>query len=197
MTPFEAGHYAVLVALGLEKIALNIPSMATNAAKSMASSATSAGGLGRAAAGAAKTIAEEPPVGFWKGVGRNLWGQPVKAIKEVGSGKAFTSQGLFAEGMKAPNLLTKGLLYGLPAYMGYNIMKSDDPDKAQQLGGLAASTVVGNAMWGPLGMIGGALTMPIADRIGRGAVNLGQKVTGTFDSNSQNPYRGYQQQRQT
>jgi len=192
MTPFETGRADVFSILGLEKLALVMPHVVSNAAKNV----VSPGGLGRAAAGVAKTVGEEPPIGFWKGVGRNLWGQPIKAVKEIGSGKAFKSEGLFAEGLKAPKLWHKALLYGLPAYMGYNILKSNDPDKAQQLGGLAASTFAGNALYGPLGMIGGALAMPIADRIGRGAVNIGQKLTGTFDTDPQNPYNQYTQQHQ-
>lgn len=185
MTSFETGRADVFTALGLEKVALVMPHLPPSAATA-----------GRAAAGVAKTVGGEPPLGFWRGVGRNLWGQPRKAMKEIGAGTAFTSKGLFAEGLKAPTLFTKGLLYGIPAYMGYNILKSNDPDKAQQLGGLTASTLAGNALWGPFGMIGGALAMPIADRIGRGAVNIGQKLTGTFDADPQNPYHQYQQQRQ-
>ena len=183
MTPFETGRADVFSTLGLEKVALVMPHLPPAAAT-----------VGRAAGGVAKTVGEEAPVGFWKGVGRNLWGQPGKAFKEVGEGKAFTGKGLFAEGLKAPTLFTKGVLYGIPAYMGYNILKGNDPDKAQQLGGLAASTLAGNAMWGPFGMLGGAAVMPIADRIGRGVVNLGQKLTGTFGSDPQNPYHQYQQQ---
>jgi hypothetical protein len=185
MTPFETGRADTFAALGLEKVALVMPRLPSGAAT-----------VGRAVGNVSKTVAKEPGLGFWGHAKRTVVGQPVEAMKQIGSGKAFKGDGLFAEGLKAPRMFDKALLYGLPAYMGYNILKGNDPDKAQQIGGLAASTLAGNALWGPFGMLGGVVAMPIADRIGRGAVNIGQKLTGTFDSDPQNPYRQYQQQRQ-
>jgi hypothetical protein len=161
MTPFEEGHFSMMRALGLEKVAFQAP-------------------------------------GWLKGVGTSfkegLIGSPVAFGKEVMSGKAFTGKGMLAEGLRAPGMFNKALLYGLPTYMGYNIMKGNDPDKAQQLGGLAASTLGTAAMYKPFGMLGGMLAMPALDRIGRGAVTVGQKLTGTFNSNPRNPYQQYQQQ---
>jgi hypothetical protein len=186
MTPFETGRADTFSALGLEKVALVVPHIPPAAAAT----------AGRAAGNVSKTVAKEPGLGFWGHAKRTLIGQPLEAMRQIGSGKAFKGDGLFAEGLKAPKLWEKGMLYGIPAYMGYNILKGNDPDKAQQIGGLAASTLAGNALWGPLGMVGGMVAMPIADRIGRGAVNIGQKLTGTFGSDPQNPYHQYQQQHQ-
>jgi hypothetical protein len=185
MTPFETGRADTFAALGLEKVAFAVPHLPPAAATA-----------GRAAGNVSKTVAKEPGLGFWGHAKRTLIGQPLEAMRQIGSGKAFKGDGLFAEGLKAPKLWEKGMLYGIPAYMGYNILKGNDPDKAQQIGGLAASTLAGNALWGPLGMVGGMVAMPIADRIGRGAVNIGQKLTGTFGSDPQNPYHQYQQQHQ-
>lgn len=186
MTPFEQGRQDTFLSLGLEKVALIIPRV-TPATVST---------VGRAGANVGKTMAKEPNVGFWGNVRRSAIGRPIEAIKQIGSGKAFSRGGLFAEGFEAPKLWHKALLYGLPAYLGYDILKGNDPDKAQQLGGLAASTLAGNALFGPLGMVGGAIAMPIADRMGRGLVNIGQKLTGTFGSDVQNPYHQYMQQHQ-
>jgi hypothetical protein len=91
-------------------------------------------------------------------------------------------------------MLDKALLYGLPAYMGYQTMKSDAPDKAQSIGGLALGTLGTNALYRPLGMVGSMVAYPVLDRIGRGAVNVAQKATGTFgQSDPQNPYQRFQQ----
>jgi hypothetical protein len=186
MTPFETGREDIFLALGLEKIAFAVPHIPPAAVAT----------AGRVGANVGKNIAKEPGSGFWANVRQSAIGRPIEAIKQIGSGKAFTRGGIFAEGFEAPKLWQKGLLYGIPAYLGYNVLKSNDPDKAQQLGGLAASTLAGNALFGPLGMVGGAIAMPLADRMGRGLVNIGQKLTGTFDSNTQNPYHQYMQQHQ-
>lgn len=184
MTPFEQGRENTFLFLGLEKLALVMPRITPSAVST----------AGRVGANIGKNVAKEPSPGFWSNVRESAIGHPIEAIKQIGSGKAFTREGIFAEGFKAPKLWQKGLLYGIPAYLGYNVLKSNDPDKAQQLGGLAASTIAGNALFGPLGMLGGAIAMPIADRMGRGLVNIGQKLTGTFDSDTQNPYHQYMQQ---
>lgn len=131
---------------------------------------------------------------FGRDFKEGLVGSPIQFGKELLSGKAFTRKGMMYEGLKAPRLFDKALLYGLPSYMGYNIMKSGDPDKAQQLGGLAASTLGTAAMYKPFGMLGSMLAMPALDRIGRGAVTVGQKLTGTYNTNPRNPYQQYQQQ---
>jgi hypothetical protein len=122
-----------------------------------------------------------------------MFGEPINFGKELMSGKGFSSGSMMHQGMQAPHLLDKALLYGLPAYLGYRTMKSDDPDKAQQLGGLAVSTLGTNALYRPLGMVGSMAAFPILDRIGRGAVNVAQKATGTFgQTDPQNPYASYQ-----
>jgi hypothetical protein len=121
-------------------------------------------------------------------------GEPVNFGKEIMSGNAFKRDSMMHQGLKAPTMFDKALLYGLPAYMGYQTMKSDAPDKAQQLGGLALGTIGTNALYRPLGVVGSMLAYPVLDRIGRGAVNVTQKATGTFgQTNQQNPYQRFQQ----
>jgi len=175
MTPFDAGWNEVYTSLGLTKVALSVPP-------------GTVAQVGKAVSGA---VAKQP----WHTTLRKaIIGEPVNFGKEIMSGKAFSSGSLMHEGLKAPKLMDKALLYGLPAYMGYQTMKSDAPDKAQQLGGLAAGTLGTNALFRPLGMIGSMAAYPVLDRIGRGAVNVAQKATGTFGQNdTQNPYHRFQQ----
>jgi len=149
-----------------------------------------------AALGLTKEAFVAPP--WLKTMGTNfkegLIGNPKKFFGEVRQGKAFGSEGMIRKGLKPHGALEAGLFYGLPAVQGYGIMKSNDSDKAQQLGGMAASNMAMLAAYRPLGMLGGVVAAPIADRLGRGAVTVGQKLTGTYGAHSQNPYQSYQQQ---
>lgn len=121
-------------------------------------------------------------------------GSPGKFLKELRQGKAFKREGMIAEGFKPRGAIEAGLFYGIPSYQGYSIMKSNDSDKAQQLGGMATSNLAMLGAYRPFGMLGGILAAPFADRLGRGAVTIGQKLTGTYGTKSQNPYYDYQQQ---
>lgn len=175
MTPFEAGWNEVYQSLGLSKLAFAAPPV---------------GATARIARQAVASSTKQP----WHTAVRKFFvGEPINFGKELISGNAFKRDSLLHQGLKAPKLLDKALLYGFPAYMGYQTMKSDAPDKAQQLGGLTAATIGGNALYRPLGMIGGLVSYPILDRIGRGAVNVAQKATGTFgQTDTQNPYSQFQ-----
>jgi hypothetical protein len=175
MTPFEAGWNEVYVSLGLTKVALGIPP----------------GTVAQAGKTIGETAAKQP----WHTTLRKaIVGEPLRFGKEVMEGKAFSSGSMLHEGLKVPKLMDKALLYGLPGYMGYQTMKSDAPDKAQQIGGLALGTLGTNALFRPFGMLGSVAAYPVLDRIGRGAVNVAQKATGTFgQADKQNPYYRFQQ----
>lgn len=182
MTPFESGWDDVISALGLTKTALAVPPAA---ASQLAGKAMSTG----------VNAATKTP--WYTSVRKGAIGEPINFGKELLSGKAFTREGMMYDGLRARSTMDKALLYGLPAFMGYQTMKSDAPDKAQQMGGLVASTLGTNALFRPFGMLGSMLAYPALDRIGRGAVNVAQKATGTFgQSDAQNPYASFQRKQQ-
>jgi hypothetical protein len=178
MTPFEEGWNEVYQSLGLLKVALVIPPGTVARAGQAGKSLVEAG-------------AKQP---WHTSLRKFMIGEPINFGKEIMSGNAFKRDSMMHQGMKAPKMLDKALLYGLPAYMGYQTMKSDAPDKAQSIGGLALGTLGTNALYRPLGMVGSMVAYPVLDRIGRGAVNVAQKATGTFgQSDPQNPYQRFQQ----
>lgn len=182
MTPFEEGWNEVYQSLGLSKVALAIPLSAVQTAQRA---------LGQAGRNIGETAVKQP---WHTSLRKFMIGEPINFGKELLSGNAFKRDSMMHQGMRAPKMLDKALLYGLPAYMGYQTMKSDAPDKAQSIGGLALGTLGTNALYRPLGMVGSMVAYPVLDRIGRGAVNVAQKATGTFgQSDPQNPYQRFQQ----
>lgn len=139
-TVYDNGYRQALVAVGLEKLANPV----------------------------ARWLAQKVP-GFLHSFRLQTFGQPVKAWEQLRAGTLTKPGGLVHTGFQAPGNVNKMLLWGIPAGMGAYTMAGDDPDKYEQIGGLAASTLAGNAMFGPLGMLGAMAVMPAAHTIGRHA----------------------------
>lgn len=138
---YETGYHQALTALGIEKFANPV----------------------------ARWVAQKAP-GFLHNVRTNMIGQPINAYRQLRAGTLFNGEhGLVSQGLKAPGLLNKTLLYGIPAAMGVATLAGDDPDKYEQIGGLAAGTLLGNAAFGPLGMLGAMGGMSLGNVIGRHA----------------------------
>lgn len=118
---------------------------------------------------------------YWPGVsrfGKNfatnfkniLIGSPFKAIDEIQAGKALAKGGLirggFSPGKGLPGALFGGLMYGLPAYEGYQILKGNAPDKAEQLGKLIGGTAAGLGTWKAFGLLGSMAAAPLGSTLG-------------------------------
>lgn len=114
----------------------------------------------------ARWVAQKAP-GFLTNVRHNIIGQPIRAYKQLRQGTLFGKGGLVRSGLSAPTWGSKLLLYGIPAGMAAYTAAGDDPDKYEQIGGLATSTLAGGAAFGPLGMLGAMAAMPLASRAGR------------------------------
>jgi len=111
---------------------------------------------------------------FGKNVGINfkniMVGSPYKAIDQIRAGKAFAPGGLIREGFNpGKGLMGLGmgaLFYGLPAYEGYKILKSDAPNKAEQLGKVLGGTAASLGAWRAFGMLGAMGATPIGSTLG-------------------------------
>ena len=125
-------------------------------------------GLEKFANPVARWVAQKAP-SFLHNVRTNIIGQPVKAFNQAREGTLLGKGGLVRHGLSAPGMLNKTLLYGIPAGMAAYTAAGDDPDKYEQIGGLAVGTLAGNAMFGPAGMLGAMGGMALGDRIGRHA----------------------------
>jgi hypothetical protein len=160
MTPFEQGQHDAFVQVGLIKTAIPI-------------GPAGAGLLSRVGGGLAR---------FGRSAGRMLFGQPGKFVGELAKGQALSKGGLIQQGVRgafsAKSPLSIAFNYGLPAYQLYGIAKSNDPNKAEQIGGFAGSTLAGAAMSKPFGMVGSIAGSMLGQRIGSGVVGAGRKLLG-------------------
>ncbi len=147
MTPHDFGRQAALHELGLVKEAARIPlfykaPFMQRAKKWIGNKARSVG-----------RSATEMAVGSPKRFGRELM-----------SGRALSKGSLIRQSFKAPDMLSKALFYGFPAYEAGSIMLDDEKDKAKRIGASLGGAALGLAAWKPLGMAGSMG----ADYIGRG-----------------------------
>jgi hypothetical protein len=164
---FQQGYNAGLRQLGIEKTALALPGWAARRIPGLKS--------------------------FGRNVATNLVGQPKQFVKELRSGTAFGRDSLMAEGFKAPKLWQKALMYGFPAVSAVQTLRSDDPNKANSIGGLIGSTVLGTAAFGPFGMLGSIPASMAGDFIGQRLVRGSQRLLGI--GNQQAPQYTSLQQR--
>jgi hypothetical protein len=125
-------------------------------------------GLEKLANPVARWLAQKAP-GFLHNFRVQTFGQPIKAFQQLRAGTLMGKGGLVRQGLSAPGLLNKTLLYGIPAGMAAYTAAGDDPDKYEQIGGLATGALMGNAAFGPLGMMGAMAAMPVGSMIGRHA----------------------------
>jgi hypothetical protein len=123
-------------------------------------------GLEKLANPVARWLAQRMP-GFLHNFRVQTFGQPIKAFHQLRAGTLLGKGGLVRSGLSAPGMLNKTLLYGIPAGMAAYTMAGNDPDKYEQIGGLAAGTLMGNAAFGPLGMLGAMAAWPAGTAIGR------------------------------
>jgi len=168
---YDRGYMDVLQQLGIEKTAAVVPRL-------------------NFGAWASKAV----PVlkNFGKSVGQNLWGQPGNFVKEIRAGKALRKDSLIAEGFKAPKLWHKALMYGFPAVSAVQTLRSDDPNKAQALGGLVGSVALGTAAFGPFGMLGSIPASFAGEHIGSKLVGGTKRLLG-FGNKPTPQYTSYQQ----
>jgi hypothetical protein len=126
----------------------------------------------------ARWLVQKAP-GFLRSVRTQTIGQPIKAFQQLRAGKLFSKGGLGRSGLEAHGFWPKLLVYGIPAGMGAYTLAGNDPDKYEQIGGLAGATLLGGAAMGPLGMLGmmgGFQAGNVLGRHGGGAVR--HLVTG-------------------
>lgn len=116
----------------------------------------------------ARWLVQKAP-GFLHSVRTQTIGQPIKAYQQLRAGKLFSKGGLGRSGLEAHGFWPKLLVYGIPAGMAAYTMAGDDPDKYEQVGGLAAGTLLGGAAMGPLGMLGMMGGFQAGDVLGRHA----------------------------
>lgn len=138
MSTYVTGYRNALAAIGLEKFANPV----------------------------ARWLAQKAPA-FLHNMRVQTIGQPIKAFQQLRAGTLLGKGGLVRQGLSAPGNLNKLLLYGIPAGMAAYTAAGDDPDKYEQIGGLAAGALAGNAAFGPLGMMGAMAAFPAGTAIGR------------------------------
>jgi hypothetical protein len=176
MTPYEQGQHDILASLGIVK------------------EASPAAGAGLVARWLPKLRT------FGGNVARNfkniMIGSPFKAIDEIQAGKALAKGGLirggFHPGKGLPGVAFGGLMYGLPAYEAYQVMQSDNPNKAEALGRLVGGTAAGLGTWKAFGMLGSMAAAPIGSALG-GAIGKG---VSTVAGGNQSPQQQQQPAKQ-
>ena len=108
----------------------------------------------------------------------NLIGKPKQFYRELKGGTAFGRKGVLASGFEAPKLWQKGLMYGLPGVEAVQTMRSTDPNKLENLGGLAGGTLLGTAAFGPGGMVGALAGDALGRSVGSRAVRGARSIFG-------------------
>jgi len=104
-------------------------------------------------------------------------GSPKQFMGEIAQGKALAPGSLIRQSFHAPGLLNKAFWYGLPAYEGIQIMRSDEPGKAARMGGLLGGTALGIAAWRPLGILGSMGLGMLGERVGAGIGQTARHLT--------------------
>lgn len=158
---YQQGYNAALQRLGLEKIAFRIPKWVVRTGPKLKEMGSDL---------ATMTV-----------------GSPKKFMQELRSGTALGPKGLIRESFKAPALWQKALFYGFPAVSAVQTLRSNDPDKAESLGGLAGGMLLGTAAMGPFGMLGSYPLGFLGEHLGSRLVRGAKRMTG-IGSQNQLPY---------
>jgi len=156
---FEQGHFEMLQALGLTKTAAPIIYKAPF--------------LRRAGWWLGKKLPQ-----WGKALKETAIGEPRKFLRELEQGKAFSKGSLIRESYKAPGILNKVFWYGFPAYEGLEILRDQDPNKAERLGGLIGGTALGMGAFKPLGMLGYMGADWLGHRLGSGLARTAKHLAG-------------------
>jgi len=143
---------------------------------------------------AGKTLKRWAPT--WSGTKKMMIGEPGKFMNELANRKMLAKGSLIRKGFHAPGLLNKTLFYGLPALDAVNIVRSDSPNKAEDLASLAGGSMAGLAAFRPLGMVGALAASAGGSALGRGLVSGGRKLLGNVaqplpQQQSTIPYRQF------
>jgi len=115
---------------------------------------------------------------FGKYVKETAIGSPIAFGKEILEGKALKPEGMMRESLKAPGIFNKALFYGLPAWSGVGILRDNEGEKMKRIGGLAAGTAIGIAMFKPLGLVGAMAGDAVGQRVGGGLLGGLGNLTG-------------------
>lgn len=113
-----------------------------------------------------------------QGVKKFFIGNPRRFAHEWRMGKTFAPGSVFREGLDAPGVLNKALLYGFPAVEAVNIARGEPGERAERIGGLLGGTALGLAAWGPTGMLGSMAAGALGERIGRGLGRTSKYMSG-------------------
>ena len=105
-------------------------------------------------------------------------GEPLKALQEIRAGKGFAPGSVMRSGLIPESHIGKALMYGIPAAQGASILAGNDPNKGEQLGGLAVGSALSSAAFGPLGGLGAAALYPIGESVGSGIMHAGKGLLG-------------------
>lgn len=154
MTPYTLGKQAAATVLGLDKVAVPLvtrPSFWARAAKGIS-----------------------PYLPTWKGTKEMMIGNPGQFMGELRDNKALAKGSLIREGFKAPGMLNKAFFYGMPALDAVNIMRSDSPNKAEELGGSVGGMLAGTAAFRPVGMLGSMVAGTAGSMLGKSLVSKGR-----------------------
>lgn len=162
---YHHGYNAALQQLGLEKTAFRIPKWTMKVVPTLKS--------------------------IGKGTAEMLVGSPKRFGQEWRAGTAFGPNSLIRESFKAPKLWQKALFYGFPAVSAAQTLRSNDPNKAESLGGLAGGVLLGTAAMGPLGMLGSIPAGYLGEHIGTRFVSGAKRLAG-IGSQNQLPYTSRQ-----
>ena len=94
------------------------------------------------------------PLTFGEKVKQFFVGQPKTFLTELNQGEVWKPHSVLRQSFHAPGMLSKGLLYGLPALEMTKELRDDRPEKAKRIGQLLGGTALGLTAFGPTGMIG-------------------------------------------
>ncbi len=154
MLPYEQGYIQTMYRLGITKEASGAGFLATKVLPKLK--------------------------GFGKTVKEMAVGNPIQASKQIMSGQGLAKGSLIRQGFHpgkgVMGAVGGGLFYGLPAYEGYKIMKSDAPNKGEQMGKLLGGAALGLGTWRAYGMLGSMLASQAGERIGGTVGRLGQRA---------------------
>jgi hypothetical protein len=123
-----------------------------------------------------KTITSKMPTR--QGVKKFFIGDPRRFAYEHRMKMHKKPGSLLREGFKAPGVMSKAMLYGLPAVEAVNIARDEPGNRAERIGGLLGGTAAGLAAWGPTGLLGSMAAGALGERFGRGVGRTAKYITG-------------------
>jgi hypothetical protein len=157
-SPYKSGYQNALNSLGLTKIAVSV---------------TQAGAAMPLARRAGQWLKAKLPA-FGRSLKEMTIGSPLEFGREIVEGKALAPRSLIRQSFHTPGMLNKLLWYGIPAYQAAGILQSQEPNKAERMGGMLGGTVLGMGAFRPLGLAGSMALGTLGERVGEGVVRAGK-----------------------